>query len=52
LPVELVLPAHGEPTDRAALERGLFWAEQSIPAAQATRVGQYLGMSPDGWGER
>ena len=24
LPVELVLPAHGEPTDRAALERVLF----------------------------
>ena len=23
LPVELVLPAHGEPTDRAALERAL-----------------------------
>jgi hypothetical protein len=23
LPVELVLPAHGEPTDRAALERML-----------------------------
>jgi hypothetical protein len=23
LPVELVLPAHGEPTDRAALERVL-----------------------------
>jgi glyoxylase-like metal-dependent hydrolase (beta-lactamase superfamily II) len=24
LPVELVLPAHGEPTDRAALERALL----------------------------
>jgi hypothetical protein len=23
LPIELVLPAHGEPTDRAALERVL-----------------------------
>jgi hypothetical protein len=23
LPVELVLPAHGKPTDRAALERAL-----------------------------
>jgi hypothetical protein len=25
LPVELVLPAHGEPTDRAALERALAY---------------------------
>jgi hypothetical protein len=24
LPVEIVLPAHGAPTDRAALERALF----------------------------
>ena len=26
LPIELVLPAHGEPMDRAALERALAWS--------------------------
>jgi hypothetical protein len=27
LPVELLLPAHGAPTDRASLERALSWSE-------------------------
>ena len=30
LPVEVVLPAHGAPTDRAVLERALSWRLASI----------------------
>ena len=32
LPVEVVLPAHGSPTDRAALERALSSRLTSIPS--------------------